>query len=68
MTAAHGIVHEEFHSTAFGKSGGVMEMCQLWVNLPKKDKMDPPRYQPVWWAEGCGRERVKTLGAHAAGT
>src|SRR4051812_909735 len=31
MTAASGIVHEEFHSHAFAKQGGMMEMVQLWV-------------------------------------
>ena len=30
MTAASGIVHEEFHSTQFSKEGGVFEMAQLW--------------------------------------
>lgn len=30
MTAASGIVHEEFHSTKFSKEGGVIEMAQLW--------------------------------------
>lgn len=47
MTAARGIVHEEFHSTDFTKRGGVFEMCQLWVNLPKDKKMTEPRYQPI---------------------
>ncbi len=47
MTAARGIVHEEFHSTEFSKTGGVFEMCQLWVNLPKEKKMVEPRYQPI---------------------
>lgn len=47
MTAAKGIIHEEFHSTEFGKTGGTFEMCQLWVNLPKKYKMKKPRYQPI---------------------
>jgi quercetin 2,3-dioxygenase len=45
MTAASGIVHEEFHSAEFAKQGGPFEMIQLWVNLPKKDKMAPARYQ-----------------------
>src|ERR1700750_2652289 len=39
MTAASGILHEEFHSQEFTKKGGTMEMVQLWVNLPAKDKM-----------------------------
>lgn len=47
MTAAKGIVHEEYHSKEFSKRGGVFEMCQLWVNLPKKYKMVEPRYQPI---------------------
>ncbi len=47
MTAASGIIHEEFLSTEFLKRGGVLEMVQLWVNLPSKHKMIPPRYQPI---------------------
>lgn len=47
MTAASGILHEEFHSADFTAQGGVMEMAQLWVNLPAKDKMTPPRYQGI---------------------
>ncbi|WEJ74806.1 pirin family protein [Pseudomonas sp. PSE14] len=47
MTAAAGILHEEFHSEAFGRSGGTLEMVQLWVNLPARDKMSAPRYQTL---------------------
>ena len=47
MTAGRGIIHEEYHSTAFAKRGGTFEMCQLWLNLPRKDKMVAPRYQPI---------------------
>jgi redox-sensitive bicupin YhaK (pirin superfamily) len=47
MTAASGILHEEFHSAAFTQSGGTMEMVQLWVNLPAKHKMAPPGYQTL---------------------
>ena len=47
MTAARGIIHEEFQSTDFQQTGGVFEMCQLWLNLPAKHKMDPPKYQPI---------------------
>lgn len=31
MTAGHGIIHNEFHSTNFAKTGGTMEMMQLWL-------------------------------------
>jgi redox-sensitive bicupin YhaK (pirin superfamily) len=47
MTAAAGILHEEFHSPAYTRSGGPFEMVQLWVNLPKKHKMSAPRYQTL---------------------
>lgn len=45
MTAASGVVHEEFHSERFTREGGTLEMVQLWVNLPASEKMSPPRYQ-----------------------
>lgn len=45
MTAGAGIIHEEFHSEAFSRTGGMFEMVQLWVNLPAKYKNVPPRYQ-----------------------
>lgn len=47
MTAASGIVHEEFHGKDYAQRGGLFEMVQLWVNLPAKDKMAPPRYQAI---------------------
>ncbi|MDP1924708.1 MAG: pirin family protein [Thiobacillus sp.] len=47
MTAASGVVHEEFHGRDFAQRGGRFEMIQLWVNLPAKDKMSPPRYQGI---------------------
>jgi redox-sensitive bicupin YhaK (pirin superfamily) len=47
MTAASGILHEEFHSREFTRTGGTLEMVQLWVNLPAKDKMSAPGYQTL---------------------
>ncbi len=66
MTAGGGILHEEFHSPAFTASGGEMEMVQLWVNLPARDKMATPGYQAITAAQipnvvlpdGAGRVRV----------
>ena len=66
MTAGAGILHEEFHSTAFARAGGVLQMIQLWVNLPAKDKMTSPGYQPILrqqipelaLADGSGTARV----------
>jgi len=47
MTAASGIVHEEFHGDEYAKRGGPFEMVQLWVNLPRKDKQASPGYQAI---------------------
>ena len=47
MTAGAGILHEEFHSERFAKEGGVLNMVQLWVNLPAKDKITRPAYQAI---------------------
>ena len=66
MTAAGGIIHEEFHSPAFTKTGGPFRMVQLWVNLPIKDKMTKPGYQSLTKADipvvdlpnGAGRARI----------
>lgn len=66
MTAGSGVVHEEMHSPEFTKSGGAFEAIQLWVNLPARLKMTPPRYQEllssdipdVALADNAGRIRV----------
>jgi len=66
MTAASGILHEEFHSESFTRSGGTLDMVQLWVNLPAKDKMTAPGYQAILndtipsvpLLEGAGAVRV----------
>lgn len=47
MTAASGVVHEEKHGLEFTKRGGTLEMIQLWVNLPSRFKMTPPKYQEI---------------------
>ena len=61
MTAGSGVVHSEMPSDEFLKRGGKSEGFQLWVNLPKKDKMIKPRYQdtdakkiPVVTSPGMG--------------
>ena len=47
MTAGSGILHKEFHEKEFSKKGGLFEMIQLWVNLPKKNKLTAPKYQSL---------------------
>lgn len=51
MTAGAGILHEEFHSPAFTERGGMIEMVQLWINLPAKDKKAKPGYQGILSAQ-----------------
>ncbi|WP_276169069.1 pirin family protein [Zobellia alginiliquefaciens] len=47
MTAASGVLHKEYHEEEWAKKGGDFQMVQLWVNLPKKDKMSEPKYQAI---------------------
>ncbi len=47
MTAGSGIVHAEYRQKEFAHSGGVLEGVQLWVNLPRKFKMETPHYQDL---------------------
>ncbi|HET9866473.1 MAG TPA: pirin family protein, partial [Nitrospira sp.] len=47
MTAGAGVVHSEMPSAEFARAGGRMHGFQLWVNLPKRDKMMNPRYQEI---------------------
>ena len=45
MTAGSGVVHSEMPSSNMKANGGKLHGFQLWVNLPAKLKMSPPRYQ-----------------------
>lgn len=47
MTAGSGLLHKEMHSPEFTRRGGRFHALQLWVNLPAKSKMSPPKYQPL---------------------
>lgn len=47
MTAASGVLHKEYQEEEWSKKGGLAQMAQIWVNLPAKDKMSPPNYQPL---------------------
>src|ERR1043165_4937329 len=47
MTAGAGVVHSEMPEREFARAGGRMHGFQLWVNLPRRDKMTRPRYQEI---------------------
>jgi redox-sensitive bicupin YhaK (pirin superfamily) len=55
MTAGSGLVHAEISPEDFKRRGGPLEILQLWVNLPPKLKMTPPRYT------GLQRDQIPAL-------
>ncbi len=57
MTAGSGILHKEYHEKEFSRAGGMMQMVQLWVNLPAKHKMTAPKYQELTRA-GMGKHEL----------
>ena len=72
MTAGAGIVHSEMPSDLILTSGGRVHGFQLWVNLPKRDKMRPPRYQDLRAQDmpvvTMGGGSMVVIGGHAMGT
>ncbi|CPR21232.1 pirin family protein [Brenneria goodwinii] len=44
MTAGAGLIHAELSPASFKRSGGPLEILQLWVNLPARLKMTKPAY------------------------
>jgi redox-sensitive bicupin YhaK (pirin superfamily) len=51
MTAGSGLVHAEVSPEDFKQTGGPLELLQLWINLPGRLKMSPPRYVGLQAAE-----------------
>mmetsp|Transcript_14945 Transcript_14945/g.24616 ORF Transcript_14945/g.24616 Transcript_14945/m.24616 type:complete len:311 (+) Transcript_14945:130-1062(+) len=73
MTAGRGVIHSEMPSRKMYEHGGTMEGFQIWVNLPKSEKMCAPRYQdvpsskiPVAVEQG-GKVTVKVVAGEAFG-
>ncbi len=58
MTAGSGILHKEFHEENYSRKGGPFEMVQLWVNLPRRNKSEPPHYQALT-ADRMGKIRLE---------
>jgi len=73
MTAGAGVVHSEMPEKGFFESGGRMQGFQLWVNLPRRDKMIRPRYQDTPSARlpmvgtPDGKVSVKVIAGEALG-
>lgn len=73
MTAGSGLVHSEMPDEDFIRKGGRLHGLQLWVNLPKRDKMMAPRYQeiaaaniPTAESDG-GKVKVRVIAGEAMG-
>jgi redox-sensitive bicupin YhaK (pirin superfamily) len=73
MTAGRGVVHSEMPTRAIREKGGRIHGFQVWVNLPARDKMMPPRYQEVpaagipEAASEDGRAKVRVIAGEALG-
>jgi quercetin 2,3-dioxygenase len=74
MTAGSGVIHSEMPSAEIRRDGGRMHGFQLWVNLPRRDKMMKPRYQELRASEiptarsADGKVTVKVIAGEALGT
>lgn len=73
MTAGSGVVHSEMPDPAFAETGGRVHGLQLWVNLPRRDKMIAPHYQEIpseripLASTADGKVRVKVIAGEALG-
>ena len=67
MTAGAGLLHKELHSPEFTRRGGRFQALQLWVNLPAKSKMAPPRYQTLTAASIPVVDGVRVIAGEYAG-
>ena len=73
MTAGAGVVHSEMPAQGVRERGGRVHGFQIWVNLPKRDKMMRPRYQEIPSARlperssADGLARVRLIAGEALG-
>ena len=74
MTAGSGVIHSEMPEKEFSKNGGKLHGFQLWVNLPKSNKMMKPRYQeipqskiPSGTSKESGNVSVKVIAGESLG-
>jgi redox-sensitive bicupin YhaK (pirin superfamily) len=73
MTAGAGIVHSEMPSQRIQDEGGRVHGFQVWVNLPARLKLAPPRYQEIKAARipeastPDGKARVRVVAGEALG-
>lgn len=74
MTAGSGVVHSEMPAEEIQRAGGRLHGFQLWVNLPRRDKMMAPRYQELRAADiptatsADGKVSVTVIAGESLGT
>jgi len=74
MTAGSGVIHSEMPSEEIRRDGGRLHGFQLWVNLPRIDKMMKPRYQELRAADiptatsADGKVTVTVIAGESLGT
>jgi redox-sensitive bicupin YhaK (pirin superfamily) len=74
MTVGSGVIHSEMPSEEIRRNGGRLHGFQLWVNLPRRDKMMKPRYQELHAAEiptaksDDGKVTVTVIAGESLGT
>ncbi len=51
LTAGRGVVHSEMFPLLDREKPNPVELFQIWLNLPKKDKMAPPHFEMLWGSE-----------------
>lgn len=73
MTAGQGILHIETPPEDVVAAGGLFHGLQLWINLPSRQKMVPPRYQDLagdavtLLSSGDGGALVRVIAGELAG-
>ena len=60
MTAGKGVQHSEMFPLIHEDKENPLEIFQVWLNLPKKDKMVEPHYAMLW-AENVPKVKVKDV-------
>jgi redox-sensitive bicupin YhaK (pirin superfamily) len=74
MTAGSGVIHSEMPAEEIRRDGGRLHGFQLWVNLPRRDKMMKPRYQELRAAgiptatSADGKATVTVIAGESLGT